>query len=49
MPVRIMAYMSLLWQELFKTGVISPYDKLPGIIPVVLYNGEVPWVVPQDI
>ena len=49
MPVRIMSYMALLWQDLIRTGVIVPSDKLPGIIPIVLYNGEQSWTVPQNI
>ncbi|MCP1662436.1 MULTISPECIES: Rpn family recombination-promoting nuclease/putative transposase [Methanocalculus] len=49
MPVRIMSYMALLWQDLIRTGQISSRGSLPGIIPVVLYNGEIPWTVPDDI
>jgi len=49
MPVRVMSYMALLWQDLIRTRVIVPSDSLPGIIPIVLYNGEQPWSVPCDI
>jgi predicted transposase/invertase (TIGR01784 family) len=48
MPVRIMSYMALLWQDLIRSGVIVP-SAIPGIIPIVLYNGEIPWKVPHDI
>jgi len=41
--------MALLWQDLIRTGVIVPTMPLPGIIPVVLYNGETPWTIPHDI
>ncbi len=49
MPIRIMSYMALLWQDLIRTGQISSSGSLPGIIPVVLYNGESPWNIPEDI
>ncbi|MCQ1539457.1 transposase [Methanocalculus taiwanensis] len=49
MPIRIMSYMALLWQDLIRTGQISSSKSLPGIIPVVLYNGESPWNIPDDI
>ncbi len=44
-----MSYMALLWQDLIRTGQISSRGSLPGIIPVVLYNGESPWNIPDDI
>jgi hypothetical protein len=48
MHTRMMSYMALLWQDLVRTGSASP-DSLPGIIPLVLYNGEVPWNVPNNV
>ena len=49
MPIRIMSYMALLWQDLIRAGVVVPTGPLPGIIPIVLYNGEIPWMIPHDI
>jgi len=49
MPVRIMTYMGLLWQDLIRTKVINPIKPLPAIMPIVLYNGKQPWSVPEDI
>jgi len=49
MPIRIMSYMALLWQDLIRTGKHSVRKQLPGILPIVLYNGESPWNVPDDI
>ena len=49
MPVRIMAYTSLLWQDLIKTGEINPGDALPPVFPVVIYNGVRPWTAPLAI
>jgi len=48
MHTRMMSYMALLWQDVVKTGAASPHS-LPGIIPLVLYNGEVPWNVPHNV
>jgi hypothetical protein len=48
MHTRMMSYMALLWQDLVRTKEASP-DSLPGIIPLVLYNGEVPWNVPHNV
>jgi len=48
MHTRIMSYMALLWQDLVRNGSASPYS-LPGIIPLVLYNGEEPWNVPHNV
>ena len=49
MPVRIMSYMALLWQDLIRTGAINPVEPLPGIIPIVLYNGKTQWNTAHDI
>ena len=49
MPVRVMSYMALLWQDLIRTKVINPAVQIPAIIPIVLYNGKQPWTVPGDI
>ena len=49
MPIRVMSYSSLLWQDLVRTKHISPTKPLPAIIPLVLYNGETPWRVPANI
>jgi hypothetical protein len=48
MHTRMMSYMALLWQDLVRTGAASP-DSHPVIIPLVLYNGEVPWNVPHNV
>jgi hypothetical protein len=48
MHTRMMSYMALLWQDLVRTGAASPHS-LPGIIPLVLYNGEEPWNVPHNV
>ncbi|GAB6286882.1 MAG: hypothetical protein STSR0009_30850 [Methanoregula sp.] len=48
MHTRMMSYMALLWQDPVRTESASP-ESLPGIIPLVLYNGEEPWNVPHNV
>jgi len=40
MAVRIMTYVGLLYQDLLRQGVLSSTDRLPPVLPAVLYNGE---------
>jgi hypothetical protein len=42
MPVRIMSYMALLWQDLIRTGVIVPSDKLPALFLLFSITGSSP-------
>ena len=49
MAVRILAYTALLWQDLIKSGEIKTKDKLPPVLPIVLYNGDRPWTAATDI
>ncbi len=39
MSLRIMVYIGLLYQDLIKTGQIKRDDKLPPVLPLVLYKG----------
>ena len=45
MALRILAYTSLLYQELLRNEapVLDAGRRLPLVLPVVLYNGETPW------
>lgn len=43
MCVRIMSYLSLLYQDLIKSKAIKAGQKLPPVLPVVLYNGLRRW------
>jgi hypothetical protein len=38
MPVRILTYLGLLYQDLIQQGSIAKGDKLPPVLPIVLYN-----------
>ncbi len=46
MPVRIMTYIGLLYQDLIKTKTVLPGEKLPPVLPIVLYNGASRWHAP---
>lgn len=43
MAVRFMVYVGLLYQELIKYQKLKKGDKLPPILPIVIYNGESRW------
>ena len=39
MALRILTYTSLLYQELVRNGALDARERLPAVLPVVLYNG----------
>jgi len=49
MTVRVMTYISLLWQDLARAGALNSDGSLPPILPLVLYNGEAPWTAPRTL
>jgi predicted transposase/invertase (TIGR01784 family) len=49
MAVRIMVYLGLLYQDLIRTQPLKPGERLPPVLPIVLYNGERPWNAAEDI
>lgn len=49
MPVRLMGYESLFYQGLLALRPLSAGEKLPLVIPIVLYNGVEPWNVATDL
>ncbi len=52
MPVRLFYYMGAIWNDLLKNlkeeERTSKEFRLPGIIPMILYNGENNWTVPRN-
>ena len=48
MAMRVLAYVSLLYQDLLRQGVRTPSGRLPPILPLVLYNGNRPWNAALD-
>ena len=49
MPVRIMTYTGLLWQDLAKTGELKAGEALPPVLPIVIYNGAGAWTAPLSV
>ncbi len=46
MVLRVIAYICLLWLQLLTEKQIPAQGPLPPVMPVVLYNGETPWLSP---
>jgi predicted transposase/invertase (TIGR01784 family) len=49
MAVRLLVYVGLLLQELIRARGLRAADRLPPILPIVLYNGKRPWRAPRDL
>jgi hypothetical protein len=49
MGLRLMVYIGLLYQDLIRHGVVKKGEKLPPVLPVVLYNGKGPWSAVEDV
>jgi predicted transposase/invertase (TIGR01784 family) len=49
MSNRMMTYLGLLYQDLLKTKAVKSGDKLPPVLPIVLYNGEPHWNASTNI
>ena len=49
MPVRIMTYLGLLYEDIARSGELLPTGKLPPVLPVVLYNGQPKWRYSTEI
>lgn len=49
MAVRLLGYLALLYQDLIRAGKLGKGDKLPPVLPLVLYNGLTRWRAPTDL
>lgn len=49
MAVRMLTYLSLLYLDLVKHKELTATDKLPPVLPLVLYNGEQRWRAPRQV
>ncbi|NLZ10270.1 MAG: DUF4351 domain-containing protein, partial [Alcaligenaceae bacterium] len=49
MPVRMMVYLGLLYQDLIRRSDVLPGKRLPPVLPIVLYNGASKWTTATDI
>ena len=43
MGIRVLGYLMLFYQSLIQAKSLTVADKLPPVLPVVLYNGKSPW------
>ena len=43
MAVRVLTYLGLLYQDLIHQKIVSGGQKLPPVLPIVLYNGKPRW------
>ena len=46
MALRALVYVGLLWQHLVREKQLPPDGRLPPVLPVVVYNGDLRWVMP---
>lgn len=49
MAVRIMVYIGMLYQDLIRSQRLTAGQRLPPVLPLVLYNGSKRWNAPQEI
>jgi len=49
MALRVMAYLALFYQDLIRAEKLVAGDRLPPVLPIVLYNGRLRWTAAQDI
>ena len=49
MAVRLLGYAALLLAEIVRKERLGAGDRLPIVLPLVLYNGKRPWTAPLDL
>lgn len=49
MSIRIMGYTALLYEDLMMRGAFKAENRLPAILPIVLYSGVSRWRVPTQV
>lgn len=49
MPLRILTYTALLWEDLIKKDMVQAGEMLPPVFPLVIYNGSSPWNAARDV
>ena len=49
LPVHISVYVGLLYQVVIRSGAVSREQKLPPLLPLVLYNGRLPAVAVLEV
>ena len=49
MAVRMLTYTGLLYERLIADGALRDHDKLPPVLPIVIYNGAQRWSAPTGL
>ncbi|MCQ9618230.1 Rpn family recombination-promoting nuclease/putative transposase [Paenalcaligenes niemegkensis] len=49
MAVRVVTYTGLLYQDIIRSTGLGQGDKLPPVLPIVLYNGSKRWSGPHEL
>jgi len=49
MANRVMTYTGLLYQDIVRSQSLKKGDKLPSVLPIVIYNGSPDWSGPTEI
>lgn len=49
MALRMMVYLGLLLQDLARWMELGATDRLPPVLPLVLYDGDQPWTAPRNV
>ncbi|MBQ7738073.1 MAG: Rpn family recombination-promoting nuclease/putative transposase, partial [Desulfovibrionaceae bacterium] len=49
MGLRIVEYIALFVMELFRTGKVKHHEKVPNILPIVIYTGKSEWTAPRAL
>ena len=49
MAVRVHTYVGHLYQDLIRAQQLAGKDRVPEVLPIVLYNGERVWRAPRDL
>ena len=49
MPVRVLTYVGLLYQDLIRQKLVQAGERLPPVVPILLYNGDRPWSAACDL
>jgi len=49
MAVRLLSYVSLLLEEIIRAEKLKAGDRLPAVLPLVIYNGKRPWRAPRAL
>lgn len=49
MAARMLGYVSLLFEDIIRKGKLRAGDRLPAVLPLVIYNGKRPWNAPTAL